>query len=446
MQLHKTDFGSGFAWGVSASAPQTEGAWNEDGRGLSSWDVFAGKKNGIAGGDTPYAASDFYHRFEEDISIIARLHIPNFRFSLAWPRIIPTGTGNVNQKGIGFYNRVIDACLRKNITPWITLYHWDLPHLLEQKGGWENRDIVGWFREYVAVCIHAFGDRVRHWMVLNEPMVFTGSGYYLGHHAPGKKGLDHFLPAVHHAALCQAAGARMIKRMLPRAEAGSTFSCTHITPATAGDRDMAAAKRVDALLNRLFIEPALGLGYPLQDLPFMRRIEKYFADGDDERLKAPLDFAGIQNYTREVVKHRIWTPYLHAGIVPAHKRKVHHTGMNWEVYPPSIYEVIKKFSAYHGLKKLIITENGAAFEDAVENGSVHDTARVRFFNSYLAEVLRAKQEGMKADGYFIWSLTDNFEWAEGYRRRFGLVHVDFSTQQRTIKDSGYWYRSLLRDD
>jgi beta-glucosidase len=436
-------FGENFNWGVSASAYQTEGAYNTDGKGLSIWDVFSQRKGKIKNHEHAQTACDFYHRFEEDISIIKSLNIPNFRFSVAWSRILPAGTGNINQKGIDFYKRVIDTCLEKNIEPWLTLYHWDLPEELEKKGGWVNREIVNWFSEYVNVCVQAFKDKVKYWMVLNEPMVITGAGYFLGIHAPGKKGLKHFLPAVHHAVLCQSAGAKIIKQQQPVAEVGSTFSCSYITPHTDSDKDRIAVKRMDALLNRLFIEPALGLGYPKDALPLLRKIEKYMLDGDAEKMKADFDFIGIQNYTREVAAHSFLIPYLNSKLIPADKRKVYHTSMNWEVYPEAIYEMIKKFSAYGGIKKLIITENGAAFPDKVENNEVHDEERINYLSHYLEQVLKAKQEGYKTDGYFVWSLTDNFEWAEGYRPKFGLVHVDFETQKRIIKDSGYWYKKFL---
>ncbi|MEP7169618.1 MAG: GH1 family beta-glucosidase [Bacteroidota bacterium] len=438
-ELNNKLFGENFIWGVSASALQTEGAFNEDGKGLSVWDTFSKIKNK----ENPKIASDFYHRYKEDISIANNLSIPNFRFSIAWSRILPNGTGAINQKGIDFYKRVIDACLENNIEPWITLYHWDLPQALEDKGGWTNREIIEWFSEYVSVCVRAYKDKVKYWMVLNEPMVFTGAGYFLGVHAPGKKGLKHFLPAVHHAVLCQASGFRIIKNEHPQSEAGTTFSCSHFKPYSNSIHDAIAVSRMDALLNRLFIEPSLGMGYPVNELPMLQKIEKYFHAGDEQLIKADFDFIGIQNYTREVVKHSFYIPYLKARLIPADKRKVYHTSMNWEVYPEAIYEMIKKFSGYSGIKKIIITENGAAFPDREENGKINDTERIHYLSEYLEQVLKAKQEGYNVHGYFVWSLTDNFEWAEGYHPRFGLVYVDFENQKRTIKESGYWYQNFL---
>jgi beta-glucosidase len=438
-ELNKKLFGDNFAFGVSLSALQTEGAFDEDGKGLSIWDTFQKIKNK----DNPKIACDFYNRYKEDIAIAASLNITNFRFSLSWSRILPSGTGTVNQTGLDFYHRVIDACRENNIEPWITLYHWDLPQVLEDKGGWTNRAMIDWFSEYVSVCVRAFKDKVKYWMVLNEPMAFTGAGYFLGDHAPGKKGLKNFLQAVHHTAMCQGAGYRMIKKEYQEAEVGSTFSCSYFTPYSTSARDIQAVNRIDALLNRLFVETSLGLGYPFDDLPILKKIEKYFHAGDLELMKADFDFIGIQNYTREAVKHTFYHPRLKATLVPADKRKVYHTSMNWEVYPESIYEMIKKFSAYRGVKKIIVTENGAAFPDKVENGKINDEERIHYLSQYIQQVLRAKQEGYPVNGYFVWSLTDNFEWAEGYHPRFGLVYIDFKNQQRIIKESGYWYKKLL---
>ncbi len=441
--LNRNLFGPDFIWGVSSSATQTEGAWNVDGKGHSIWDTFVQAKNKIAAQHHHYQATEFYHRFEEDIALAKSMNIKHFRFSFAWSRILPDGIGTVNQQGIDYYKRVIKCCKENDIEPWVTLYHWDLPQALEARGGWTNREILHWFEEYVNTCMQYFKDDVNHWMILNEPVVFTGAGYFLGIHAPGKRGLKNFLPAVHHAVLCQALGFRIIKKWKPEAQVGSTFSCSYITPYAASKRTVRAAQRVDKLLNCLFLEPALGLGYPYKELPIIKRINKYMLPGDELLMKADLDFIGIQNYTREVIQHSFWIPFIHAKAIPAAKRKVYHTAMGWEVYPESIYHMIKKYSAYTGVKKIIVTENGAAFQDSLLQEQVNDPERIEFLSSYLAEVARAKREGAKVNGYFVWSLTDNFEWAEGYHKRFGLVYIDFETQQRTIKASGYWYKDFL---
>lgn len=441
--VKREEFGSDFYWGISASALQTEGAYNADGKGLSIWDEFSKRRNKILNKDTPNIAADFYSKFEEDIAIIKALNIPNFRLSFAWSRILPNGIGAINPEGLKYYHKVIDCCIANGIEPWVTLYHWDLPQELENKGGWTNREIIHWFENYIKVCVHEFKGKVKYWMVINEPMAIAGAGYFLGIHAPGKKGKSNFLLAMHHVALCQAIGLRTIKSIQPDAQVGSTFSCSYITPYSNSDRDRRAADRIDALLNRAFIEPALGMGYPIDSLPFLGDIKKYMLPGDEDLLKANFDFIGIQNYTREVVKFCFYIPYLFAKFVPADKRKVYHTLMDWEVYPESIYEMIKKYAQYKGIPKLIITENGASFPDEIIDGVVNDRDRTRFIQLYLEQVLKAKNEGLNVHGYFVWALTDNFEWTEGYRQRYGLVYIDFQTQKRTIKDSGYWYRDFL---
>ncbi|MEN2487053.1 GH1 family beta-glucosidase [Flavobacterium sp. B11] len=441
--LNKNQFGNDFLWGISTAAFQIEGAHDADGKGSSIWDVFTSQKGKIKNGHHAITACDFYNSYQNDINLIKELNIPNFRFSISWPRIMPTGVHPVNQAGIDYYNKIIDSLLASGIEPWITLYHWDLPHELEVKGGWTNRESVSWFKEYVEVCVQYFGDRVKNWMVINEPSVFTGAGYFLGIHAPGKKGITNYLKAMHHVTLATAAGGKIIREKVPDAHIGTTFSCTHIEPATENAKDIEAAKRVDTLLNRTFIEPILGLGYPQKDLPVLKKLNNYILEDDLNNLAFDFDFIGLQCYTREVVKHSILTPYIGAELISAEKRNVISTDMGWEVYPPAMYHILKKFNKYDGIKKIIITENGAAFPDTVQNGKVHDIKRTHFIQDNLEQILKAKNEGLNVDGYFVWTLTDNFEWAEGYNARFGLIHVDFETQKRTIKNSGLWFKDFL---
>jgi beta-glucosidase len=420
-----------------------EGSHDADGKGLSIWDVFTDKKGNIKGGHHARNACNFYTLYKEDIQLIRSLNIHNFRFSLSWPRLMPTGVHPINQAGIDYYNRLIDHLLECNIDPWVTLYHWDLPQALELRGGWTNRDIVHWFEDYTALCARHFGDRVSNWMVMNEPSVFTGAGYFLGVHAPGKRGLSNYLKAVHHATLATATSARVLRSMLPQANIGTTFSCTHIEPLSNSPRDLAAAKRVDALLNRTFIEPLLGLGYPQNDVPVLKKLDRYILPNDDKDMVFNFDFIGLQCYTREIIKSSFFTPYIHAALVKAERRNVPTTDMKWEVYPPSIYHILKKFAAYPSIPKIIITENGAAFPDTVVAGRVADNQRTQYIQDHLLQVLKAQQEGVPVEGYFVWSLTDNFEWAEGYHPRFGLIYVDYDTQQRIVKQSGQWFGEFL---
>ncbi|QQT55671.1 beta-glucosidase [Sphingobacterium multivorum] len=444
MLLTKDAFGKDFIWGVSTAAYQIEGAHDLHGKGPSIWDIFVKKRNRIFQNQHGNEACDFYNRYVQDLYLMQGMHIPNYRFSLSWSRIFPTGIGAVNQSGLDFYDRLIDLSLELGITPWPTLYHWDLPHALEKKGGWVNRDVKDWFGEFVSKCVQTYGDRVKHWMVLNEPTVFTAAGYFFGVHAPERKGLGNFLAAVHHAALAQAQGGRIIKSLQPNSEVGTTFSCSHVEPFTSKDRDIIAANKADVLLNRLFIEPLLGMGYPTQEIKILGRIEKYMQANDERDLQFDMDFIGVQNYTREIIRYAMFVPYLQAKIVSAKERKVEMTEMNWEVYPASIYYMLKKFSAYPNIPTLIVTENGAAFPDKIENGLVHDPKRLSYLQQALQEVYRAKQEGINVKGYFVWTFMDNFEWAEGYRPRFGLVYVDFNNQQRIVKSSGHWYGDFLK--
>ncbi|WP_229214380.1 GH1 family beta-glucosidase [Dyadobacter flavalbus] len=442
-QLSRKDFGNDFRWGTATASFQIEGAVKEDGRGLSIWDTFSRIPGKIKNNDNADVACNFYHLYENDLALAAQLGFKEFRFSISWSRILPAGTGNINRKGIDFYNRLIDQCLQLKITPWITLYHWDLPQALEDRGGWKNREIVNWFQEYTELCTAEFGDRVRNWIILNEPMAVAGLGYTTGLHAPGKKGLFNFLPVVHHLSLCQAEGGRTVRRNVPGAYIGTAVSCSFVKPYTGSLRDKMAAKRADALLNRLFIEPALGLGYPADAFSYLNNIEKYMQPDDREKLQFDFDFIGIQNYFSVVVKHSWLKPVLWLAEVPASRRNAPATAMGWEIDPEGMYQILQQFSKYKGIKDIIVSENGAAFKDVLSNGQIEDSERTAFFQQYLYNILRAKQDGVNVKGYLAWSLTDNFEWAEGYAARFGLVHIDFDTQERTVKNSGKWFADFL---
>ncbi|MEO6686471.1 MAG: GH1 family beta-glucosidase [Dyadobacter sp.] len=441
----KKDFGVDFKWGTATAAFQVEGAVAEHGRGASIWDTFTRQKGKIKNGHHAEIACDFYNRYEADLELVADLGFKEFRFSISWSRILPDGTGIINEKGIDFYKRIIDKCIALNIEPWITLYHWDLPQALEDRGGWKNREIVKWFSEYVSICADAFGGKVRNWIILNEPMAVAGLGYTTGMHAPGKKGLFNFLPVVHHLALCQAEGGRIVRDMVPGAYIGTALSCSHVQPFSQSPRDIRAAKRADAIMNRLFLEPCLGLGYPIDAFPFLKGISKFMLEGDAEKLAFDFDFIGLQNYFRVIVKHSYFAPVLWLEEVSARKRNVPLTAMGWEVAPDGMYEILKQFAKYPNIREIIISENGAAFDDVLENGEVQDHKRIQFFEEYLANILKAKNEGVKIGGYLAWSLLDNFEWAEGYGPRFGLVYVNYENQERIIKDSGKWFAKFLKE-
>jgi beta-glucosidase len=439
----KAPLNSGFVWGAASAAFQTEGAWNEDGRTPSIWDTFTDKKGKIKNADHARMASDFYHRYPEDIALLKEMNFNAFRFSLSWSRLLPQGTGAVNPKGVDFYNRVIDNCLELGIVPWVTLYHWDLPQALQNKGGWTNRDIVGWFSEYTQVAAKYFGDRVKHWIILNEPMGFTSFGYLLGIHAPGKIGFRNFLPAVHHAALCQSVGAGVVRNWVNHAQIGTTFSCSPVIPINDSPKNVAAAARIDAGLNRLFIEPSLGMGYPVETLPYLRRLEKYFKPGDENLLPFDFDFIGLQYYFRVFAKNAFLPP-LYAYQVDAKHRDIPLNTMGLEIYPDGIADVLSQFSAYKGVKKIYITESGVCYNDKLTaDGKIADYERIAYFKATIEKIEQARQKGIPVEGYFVWSLTDNFEWREGYAPRFGLVYIDYQTQKRMMKESGKWFKEYL---
>jgi beta-glucosidase len=431
-ELRRMDFGNDFVWGTATAAYQVEGAWNVDGKGESIWDNFVhhhAKK--VKTHETGDIACDFYNRYESDIELMRKMNIPASRFSISWPRLLPNGTGTVNQKGVDFYDRVIDKCLKENVEPWVTCYHWDLPQKLQDKGGWENRDILKWFEDYVSV--------------FNEPGSFVPLGYLIAMHPPAKLGFQHFLPALHHTTLCHGIGGRVLKNIVKDGNIGTTLSCSPTDGWKDKPANQKAAARGDAMLNRLFIEPILGMGYPTETLPKLKKIEKYFHPEDEKNLAFDFDFIGLQNYSRMVVKQLGIVPMLHGINVPAKKLGHDITEMGWEVYPDGMYRIIKQFAKYDKIKKFYITENGASFKDEMVNGEINDVKRTQFLKDYLGQVLKAKKEGVNIGGYFIWSFMDNFEWAEGFRPRFGLVGVDFKTQQRTIKASGKWFSEFLKN-
>lgn len=443
--LTHQQFGNDFLWGVAMAAQQNEGAHDIDGRSASIWDVFSKRAGKIKGGTKPYPACDFYYRYKDDLLLTKALGFKVFRFSISWSRILPDGIGRVNKEGIAFYHKVIDECLLLGLTPYITLYHWDLPQALEKEGGWASYQMVKWFTRFATVCAEEYGGKVKDWIILNEPMGFTSLGYMVGKHAPGKKSLPLFLSAVHNAALVQAEGGRIVRNIVKRAHIGTTFSCSEVIPYTDSDADIAAAKRLDAWLNRMFIEPALGRGYPQEDgfvllekLHMHNKAWKY-----TDRLSFDFDFIGIQNYFSLTVRHNPIIPYLHASEVKASTRKVPHTALGWEINAESFYRMLKRFWLYGAVKEIIVTEGGACFIDTLVNGVVNDTQRIEYFQQYLQAIHKAQKKGIKISGYFAWTLMDNFEWNLGYNARFGLVHVDFKTQLRTIKNSGYWWRNFL---
>ena len=366
-----------------------------------------------------------------------------FRFSLSWPRIIPGGTGEVNRNGLDFYHRVIDKCLAAGLEPWVTIYHWDMPQVLEAQGGWANRKIIDWFSEYTDVVTREYGSKVKNWMVLNEQLSFVGNGYMEGLFAPGQKSLKAFMKAVHYSVIANAEGGRIVRRNVPDANIGTTFANTWVEPVDQTTRNIEAAARMDAIMNRLFIEPALGMGYPVETLPILKRLLSLYEHGDEEKMVFDFDFIGVQYYFRTIAKNSIM-PGMRAKEIKPADRNVPANEMEGEIYPDGLYEILRQYGRYKGIRNLIVTENGTCVPDTLENGRVHDDGRTEYFKNHLAAVLKAKNEGVNVNGYFVWSPTDNFEWDKGFRTRFGLVYVDFKTLNRYIKDSGLWFREFLK--
>ncbi len=439
----KADFGPGFLWGVAASAYQTEGAWNLDGKSESNWDHFSRIPGKIERGENADVAADFYHRYAEDINLIKSMNFNVFRFSLSWPRILPEGTGFINRKGIDFYHKMIDKCLSVGIEPWITIYHWDMPEVLEAQGGWANRKIIDWFSEYANVVTKEFGSKVKNWMVMNEQLSFTGNGYMEGVFAPGRKSLKAFMKSVHYSVLANAEGGRIIRKNVLNANIGTTFANTWVEPIDDKKKNIKAAARMDAIMNRLFIEPCLGMGYPDNTVPILKKMRSLYEEGDEARMAFDFDFIGVQYYFRTIAKKSIM-PGMRAKEIPASKRGVPANEMEGEIYPEGLYRILKQYSSYKGVKNLIVTENGTCVPDILDNGRVHDSKRIEYFKDHLEAVLKAKREGINVNGYFVWSPTDNFEWDKGFRTRFGLIYVDFHTLNRYIKDSGLWFREFLK--
>lgn len=441
--LAKADFGDDFTWGVAHASYQVEGAWDVDGKGPSIWDTFTHGGGRVRNKDTGDTACDFYHRYADDTDLVKTLGFDAQRLSISWPRVLPAGTGKVNEPGLDFYDRVVDDCLAKGVAPWVTLYHWDLPQALQDQGGWANRSIVGWFEDYVGVVADRLGDRVKDWMVFNEPCSFLVVGHLLGVHAPGTRSLRKYLAGTHHVNLAQAAGARVLRAKVPEANVGTTHIVTPMRSKRDTERDRRAKASIDVIANRIFWEPNFGLGYPVDDAPIIAGVEKYVRAGDDTAIQVDWDFVGVQYYQRQLVKP--WPVPKLRGVpwISRDFRNYEITAMGWEVQPDGLYEALERFHAYGKVPTLTVTENGSAYPDVLTGGRVHDDRRTAFYQAHLAEVRRAVRDGIPVDGYFCWSLMDNFEWAEGYDPRFGLVHVDFATQQRTIKDTGYWFQQFL---
>lgn len=431
-----------FVWGVATAAYQIEGATDEDGRGDSIWDVYARTPGKVARGETADVACDHYHRWASDLDLIADLGVDAYRFSIAWPRILPEGRGRVEPRGLDFYERLVDGMLERGIRPFATLYHWDLPQALQDLGGWPNRETVDAFAEYAAVVAERLGDRVEAYATFNEPWCSAHLGHTLGEHAPGLRDLAQGLQASHHLLLAHGRALPALRAHAPAAKHGIVLNLNPAYPASDAEADVAAARRFDGWFNRWFLDPLLRGAYPddawqglAGDVPEVR-------PGDLDEIAAAIDFLGVNYYSRVVAADGDPdAPWPRIDAVPPAPPL---TEMGWEVYPRGLTDLLVRLTRdYPRLPEMYVTENGAAYPDVVEDGAVHDDARVAYLAGHVQAVADALREGAPVRGYFAWSLMDNFEWARGYDKRFGLVRVDYATQRRTLKDSARWYRDLI---
>ena len=430
-------FPDGFVWGTATASFQIEGAAFEDGKSPSIWDTFCRKPGAIADKSNGDVACDHYHRVEEDVALMAELGVSAYRFSIAWPRIVPDGVGGVNAAGLDWYKRLVDALLKHKITPYATLYHWDLPQVLSDRGGWTQRFITDAYVEYADAVTRGLGDRVKHWMTFNEPWVSAFVGYGVGVHAPGVADWSSYVRAAHHLLLAHGKAVPVIRANSPGASVGLVNALTWADPATDSEADKAAAARLYNFQNGWFLDPPLKGHYPENVLNAIGWQHIPVQPGDLEIISTPIDFLGVNYYSRGVVAN---APDQH-GIQIQHQRIAgsEYTAMDWEVYPDGLYNLLMKLTADYGIP-LYITENGAAFVDEVApDGKVHDVRRTAYYQGHLAAAHRALTDGAPLKGYFAWSLMDNFEWGFGYTKRFGLYYVDYATQQRIMKDTAIWY-------
>jgi beta-glucosidase len=432
-------FAPGFAWGAATAAYQTEGAATEDGRGESIWDRFTSLPGRVANGDTGRVACDSYHRYPEDVRLMRELGLNAYRFSIAWPRIVPEGRGAVNEAGLDFYDRLVDELLANGIEPFPTLYHWDLPQALEERGGWPVRDTVEAFAEYVEVVVARLGDRVSRWITQNEPWVVAWLGYGRGEHAPGRRSDRDALAAAHHVLLAHGRAVEVIRRDRPGADVGITIDVIPIHPLTTAEADLVATGEEDGFRNRWILDPVLRGSYPEDMSRRFARILPPVHDGDLEAISAPIDFLGVNYYRRHVVK----AGSNGSGPIVVDVPDGEHTAVGWEVYPDGLHELLLRLHTEYDAPPLYVTENGAAFGDTRRNGTVDDPERTSYLDRHLGAVARAIADGVPVDGYFVWSLLDNFEWARGYAPRFGLVYVDYGTLERVPKRSYHWYRDFI---
>ncbi|MGC8765951.1 MAG: GH1 family beta-glucosidase [Brevinematia bacterium] len=443
--MSKIRFPDGFLWGTATSSYQIEGAWNEDGKGLSNWDVFSHKKGKIKDNTTGDVACDHYHLYKEDVKLMKELGYKAYRFSISWPRIFPEGKGKVNQKGIDFYKRLVEELIKADIVPFATLYHWDLPLELEKKGEWYKRELAFYYADYVERIVKELKDGVTYWITLNEPIVTYFMAHIFGAHPPAHKKPFKSLIIPHNLLLAHGLAVERIRNISPRLKVGITNAFMMAYPATNDENDIKATEKAKDYMLRLFMDPIYKAKYPQafeKNRFFLWKVEKYLEE-DLKIISQKTDFLGVNYYTRLLIKHSK-NPFTGFMPIQAKYTGIKLTDMGWEVYPEGFYDLFMTIKNEYNNPRVYVTENGAAYKDEVKNGTVEDNERLEYIKSHILSMYKAVKEGADIRGYFVWSFMDNFEWNEGLSKRFGLVYVDYQTQKRIVKKSGYWYGEISK--
>lgn len=435
-------FPDGFLWGTATAAYQIEGGHDADGKGPSIWDTFSHVPGKIYQDQNGDVACDHYHRYRDDVALMAGMGLNAYRFSVSWPRVVPGGTGAANAKGLDFYNKLVDALVERHIRPFITLYHWDLPQALENRGGWGARATAQAFGEYAAVLGRSLGDRVKDWITLNEPLAATVAGHVFGIHAPGRMDPALAFQVSHHLNLAHGNAVRALRATVPNARVGITEVSMPVYPASDSDADRAAAHRFDGFTNRWYWDPVLKGSYPADIVERLGPLAPKIAAGDLSLVSPPVDFFGHNSYSRAIVKDD--PESLVTGVTQVKAEGRPHTEMGWEVYPDHLYDALTRITRDYNAPEIYVTENGAAYGDQLVDGKVEDPDRVDYLRTHLAAAHRAIEDGARLRGYFCWSLLDNFEWSYGYSKRFGVVYVDYETQRRLVKASGRFLSECAR--
>lgn len=427
-----------FLWGAATSSYQIEGAWNEDGKGESIWDRFSHTPGKVFEGHTGDKSCDHYHRYPEDIALMRRLGLKAYRFSTSWPRVLPNGYGLINPPGLDFYDRLVDALLANNIEPFLTLYHWDLPQALYEVGGWLNRDVLYYFADYAALMVKRLGDRVHKWTTFNEPGVVAFAGYFTGEHAPGKQDEKQAYQVGHNLLVAHGFAVQAIRAIDPDLAVGIVLNLWGADPASDDPADIAAANNAWNRIETSFIHPLFRACYHPAAWQAAGALVPDIRPGDMELISQRLDFLGVNYYSRNLINQDgVISP------VPGSE----YTAMDWEVCAPSLRRLLNRINSDYALPPIYITENGAAFPDMVDpDGKVHDKRRLKYLRNHFIQTRLAMQDGVDVRGYFVWSLLDNFEWGQGYSKRFGIIFVDYDTLKRTVKESGDWYAGVISNN